>query len=348
LKDRIPTPAKAGRVLITPENGGAPFYAVLSMANEPLEEGTALVKRNLLQDATAALYGKDANAVPDDILAEIGQYNKHWWSVLHGQAEAGFEEKRTPVSKDVTIKGYTDYNWTLQYSREISIDQVTGEVSLVDPAELKGSLSLAGGEALAAMGPVYIKGLYDENPSIYYIPEGAVCRESEFQAIHPKAATIVFYYDGDYYYMDFNANSNYPASVITSKVFNIPAGATTYVQSLDRSAYPDYDTADGLTYRYLGVPFMNASSAVSVETQEYAGTGSADSLVSLTFERMPQLVVVTSKETGETALLFPLFGYGIELTGGSAIFALEVEGKTIRMPNALNTVGKKYRAMAIG
>ncbi|GHU90261.1 hypothetical protein FACS1894202_09750 [Clostridia bacterium] len=50
MKDRIPT--RPGRVLVTPE-GGAPYYAVITMADEPSEDGTPLCKTTLLTDDTA-------------------------------------------------------------------------------------------------------------------------------------------------------------------------------------------------------------------------------------------------------------------------------------------------------
>lgn len=71
MYDRQPTPGKEGRVLITPLNGSAPYYATVAMADEPLEEGTALNKTNLLKDATAALFGLGADAVPDDVYKQI-------------------------------------------------------------------------------------------------------------------------------------------------------------------------------------------------------------------------------------------------------------------------------------
>ena len=69
MQDRLPN--KPGRILITPEDGSAPFYATITRADEPLQEGDALNKANLLKDQTAARYGKGNNAVPDDILAQI-------------------------------------------------------------------------------------------------------------------------------------------------------------------------------------------------------------------------------------------------------------------------------------
>lgn len=71
MKDRIPTPGQEGRVLITPENGDAPFYAKVAMADNPSENGTPLHKATLLKDATAAMFGLPNTAVPDDALQAI-------------------------------------------------------------------------------------------------------------------------------------------------------------------------------------------------------------------------------------------------------------------------------------
>ena len=60
--------ANPGRVLITPEDGSAAFYATLTRADNPTEAGDPLSKETLLTDATAALYGLDATAVPDEVL----------------------------------------------------------------------------------------------------------------------------------------------------------------------------------------------------------------------------------------------------------------------------------------
>ena len=71
MHDRVPTPGQEGRVLITPENGDAAYYAKLVMADNPTQAGTPLNKETLLQDSTAALYGMDSDAVPDDIFSWI-------------------------------------------------------------------------------------------------------------------------------------------------------------------------------------------------------------------------------------------------------------------------------------
>lgn len=64
--DRLPGPGKEGRVKITPEGGGAPFYAIMEMADEPTQVGTPLNKATLLSDATAAAAG-DSDTVSEAI-----------------------------------------------------------------------------------------------------------------------------------------------------------------------------------------------------------------------------------------------------------------------------------------
>ena len=67
--DRVPK--NPGRVLVTPENGDPAFYATLARADNPTQEGTPINKGTLLADATAALFGLNASAVPDDVFAAI-------------------------------------------------------------------------------------------------------------------------------------------------------------------------------------------------------------------------------------------------------------------------------------
>ena len=73
MNDRIPAEGKAGRMLITPENGSAPFYATVTMADEPLEEGTPLNKANLLTDeAEISLFGSAENRTVNDAFMGLG------------------------------------------------------------------------------------------------------------------------------------------------------------------------------------------------------------------------------------------------------------------------------------
>ena len=65
MKDRIP--ANPGRVLITPEDGSAAYYATMTRADNPTQVGDPLNKNTFLKDTTAAMFGLNQDAVPDDM-----------------------------------------------------------------------------------------------------------------------------------------------------------------------------------------------------------------------------------------------------------------------------------------
>ena len=93
MEDRIPTPGQEGRVRIIPEDGSAPYYAVIEMADTPTQEGTALNKQNLLQDETCGVLSIPSTSVPNDAFLKlalgIGKY---------GYAINVFLPNGTPVS----------------------------------------------------------------------------------------------------------------------------------------------------------------------------------------------------------------------------------------------------------
>ena len=68
MKDRVPL--HPGRVQLTPVPGQENTYDMIR-ADEPTQEGTPLSKATFLKDATAALFGLGADAVPDDVFAEV-------------------------------------------------------------------------------------------------------------------------------------------------------------------------------------------------------------------------------------------------------------------------------------
>ena len=72
MEDRIPTAGQEGRVLITPENGSAPFYATVTMADNPTNPGTPLNKETLLQDSTEIeIFGNASNRTVDEAFSGI-------------------------------------------------------------------------------------------------------------------------------------------------------------------------------------------------------------------------------------------------------------------------------------
>lgn len=247
---------------------------------------TFLNKGNLQRDTTAALFGKDSNAVPDDLFAWIGQYNEHWWSVLHGQASITYEEEKDAyvIEDGVTYIKQGAIAGTLLVSNSVSVDSSSGAVSLVNPETI--ALPQAGdvttfNEIKQKILGKYVSGMKFDEGSIYFLP---------------ATTSITVGKVGSYYAMYMTWTTIYK---ISAQVVNIPAGETTYVHSADRNAYPDSGTVDGLTYRYLGVPFQNAVTAPKIATGSYKGTGKygASNPNSLTFDFTPKIVIIWDEET---------------------------------------------------
>lgn len=281
MQDRVPV--NPGRVLIAPENGAAPYYATMTRADNPTQEGTALNKATLLKDATAALFGLDTSAVPNDVLAFLGRYNCHWWSVLHGQARVEYKEKRTLSAQSIECSNMKG-NGTVTYADSITIDQSSGAISLVSPETTTFAAKNTAAQnetVLLSLRGKYLTDIRLDSASsvstgvIVYVPVNA-----EYMAT-----------DAYIGYSGFKASTCY---VVSAEVVNIPAGETTYVHSTDRNAYPDSGTVDGLTYQYLGIPFQNAVTAPKIESGLYTGTGTfgADNPNSLTFGFVPDLVLI--------------------------------------------------------
>ena len=78
MQDRQPTPGQEGRVLITPEDGTSPFYAKISMADNPTQEGTPYDKQSVLQDVTCDAIGIPHTSTPNEAFLSlalgVGQY----------------------------------------------------------------------------------------------------------------------------------------------------------------------------------------------------------------------------------------------------------------------------------
>lgn len=149
MKDRQPTPGQEGRVLITPESG-APFYARVAMADNPLEQGTPINKATLWTDATASLFGLDGDSLPDDGMAFIGRYNLYWWHVIMDGVESYTQSPNRHAYPD---NGAFDDEWvpitryfgesmlangsprTIRYANSVRCDSA-GNVLLVSPVSL--------------------------------------------------------------------------------------------------------------------------------------------------------------------------------------------------------------------
>ena len=90
MQDRVPV--NPGRVLIAPEDGSPAYYATMTRADNPTQEGTPLNKASLLKDVTAVKFDLDGNAVPDDVFGVLsrlhgGLCNEHVWAKMEDREE---------------------------------------------------------------------------------------------------------------------------------------------------------------------------------------------------------------------------------------------------------------------
>lgn len=322
-----------------------------------LQLGNNLGKASLLKDQTAALFGLDDLAVPDDVLAFLGKYNTHWWSVLHGEAYTEYQEKRTANDTLFQMNGYTRH--TLQYSTSVSVDPSTGEVSMVDPQDyvLNGatgdrdsfSAQLA---SLVAMAPIYLSGMFDDNEAIYYLPVGSTYGYGTSGA----NSTIRYSWVDEVLVARLNDDATIPSFKVSSQLVYIEAGETTYVNSTDRDAYPDGETVDSLTYTYLGIPLQNAVTAPKVFTGGYVGAGvhGADNANVLPLPaRCVLLFVIDAADGDDVGWLSPLAGIGTHgnivtstATEVSWYFDSSTTTETLSNGRQFNTAGHVYHYLA--
>ena len=249
---------------------------------------------NFLTSPTAALFGLSASATPEDVLNWIGQYNTHWWSVLHGRASIAYDEKRTNITKNIYFWATNTYGWpaasnTITYSSAVTVDQASGAISLKNPTTVTPTNSISGMQSMCRT--LLGKYLLLADGKIYYVPSNATYGNS-------SSYTLSYSYDSeDGGLMELCAESSQVAvkpQIVTSQIRNIPAGATTYVHSTNRNAYPEGEDASGNVYEYLGVPFTKATTAPRIAVGTYVGTGQngASEPTTLTLDFTPKMVII--------------------------------------------------------
>lgn len=296
MKDRIPV--NPGRVLITPEDGSAAFYATMTRADNPTEEGTKLNKANLLKDATAAMFGFGDAAVPDEVLAFLGKYAQHWWrrrTVTFSEKLGDGELFYLSYSPDSSGKSTMH---TIYYSDSITIDD-SGNVSLAEPILSVEANYDSYSTALAAVRGKYVKNNANPKKS----PETIYKIDSAATTSYENSSAYYRYIPSGY-------------SLIVSSQVN-QAGDWENYQSNDRNAYPDSGFSDFYENYYLGVPLDNAISANPIEIGNYTGTGSSSSSVSLNFVRAPKYGVLIFGAQNRANIAFTILTVGYTTAGVS-------------------------------
>lgn len=272
MTDRVPL--YPGRVKLVPVSGQSNTYD-MSRADQPTQEGTPLNKATFLKDSTATAFGLSTDAVPDDVFSYLGKYAQYWWKRRKITYSFGLQNSGIIYLST----SYANPN-TIQYSD--SVDVSSGTPALVNASDLIINSS-SKPQCEATLPGKYITktsvgdaGYPDDY--VYYLPE-----DCTFE---------VYIYS---YIRVYNAKKVY-----VEKVF----GDLEYVQSPDRSSYPDSGEQDGYEYQYLGVPFENAAGPfVQIETGSYVGTGTygGNNKNSLTFGIEPLVVMVCQSDSSSYA-----------------------------------------------
>lgn len=235
-------------------------------------------KSQILTQATAALFGLGTDSVPNDVLSWIGKYAQYWWKrrVIDTIQKAQFDQTVDSASNNTTyyIVKNNGGDATVNISDNVIVDS-SGNIKLENPVAKKFSITSSDRDVLKGKYVETVNTIDAEYKSkIYYVPQNTEYMDTQFY--------------GDYYVL-------YSSTIVTLKVVSVSApGEWKYVQSSNRSAYPDSGEQDGYEYQYLGVPFENAVGASKIETGSYVGTGTYGSSNpnSLTFGFEPKVVFI--------------------------------------------------------
>ena len=297
MQNREPT--YPGRVTLTPVAGLANTYD-MDRADQPLQQGTPLTKATFLKDATAALFGLGTDAVPDDVLAELGKYKQYWW---RRRVNLGYQEVKTNLTSDQTVTSSSYPN--LQYAKSITIDLDTEEYTLVNPKTVvcAGSRNQdvinASLQEIVNNAPCYVKSSRDldgaQDYQLFYLPAGSTAGSSSGVTTGYTIYLNRYSSTNLYTCIPVAASGVVQAQGVSFAKYDPSQNAWEYLRSNSRSAYPDGGISGGYEYEYLGVPLDNTVTAPKIETGRYVGTGTygQSNPNTLTFDFIPEVVIIT-------------------------------------------------------
>lgn len=298
----------------------------------------AYTKGEIMLNATKAMFGLGESAVPDDAFSYIGKYAQHWWKRKALVTATRYKEKKTEVTGlgSVLVKFY----FSGQVAEDISVDPITGAISLVNPFS---SVALNDYKGHYFSGKVVVSSDSGSNTyttDVFYIEEYADNRNS--------------YNDGIEFY---GSDTHF----VTAEAYQIDVGGTDFVQSPNAEAYPRSGSDGSFEYTYLGQPWENAVTAPKIATGTYVGTGVYESSNpnSLTFDFEPKLLVLNEASNNNSGVLPVCAINGIKATtvqSGSSkhVMRFTWSGKTVKWyatgadTYQFNDDGVTYAYLAIG
>lgn len=282
------------------------------------------------------------NASINDVLEWIGRYNLYWW-ISKNPEKYGYIEKQTDMlgqsGQAYYIWYYNNSPYTIQYSKEVEINQNTGKIQLKNPIEFTATKydSFYGEESnqvlqeFANLLPCYVTNLYkssyttqrgDLSTDIIYLPSNSTWAFGGEHGSYQKTFTGSNNgYASKYtFYIYDVSTTTIPAKRISSEFKKISeAGEISYVYSENQNTYPQERFEGDVYYSYLGQPFQKFPGITSIVYGTYTGTGSygADSSNSLVFVGIPKLVLIQQDNVfysdGSGSLLWTGWETGINI-----------------------------------
>lgn len=148
MQDRTPTPGQEGRALITPEDGSPAYYAKITMADNPTQEGTSYDKYSVLQDVTCDAIGIPHTSTPNEAFLALALGVGRYGYIINVVLPDGSPVDGATITGGVTPSGenpITDENGTaiiVSNSESISVSVTSPFSDIKDATGI--SISSAG------------------------------------------------------------------------------------------------------------------------------------------------------------------------------------------------------------
>ncbi len=271
--------------VVLPDGTKVAENAELVLKNPVTQEGTPYNKESVLQDETAALYGLE-DATVDQVLQFLGKYNLYWWrrrtktiSIGEPQNIPATSEESLVESVAISRGNSTSDATTFSYSSSIEISEDGSGIILSAPV----SDTLSYNTYLTSEVTTKLSGKYYKSyaGNIWYVPENPNIRR-----------------------YTISSSPEYCVWVTPTSLVSLSIGEWEYIQSADRSAYPDSGFSGGYEYQFLNSPFQNfILPGAQIATGSYVGTGTYGSSnpKSLTFDFEPKFVLIFGSGSGSSA-----------------------------------------------
>lgn len=335
MQDRIPV--NPGRVLITPENGSAAYYATMARADNPTQEGTPLNKASLLKDATANKFGLGVDAVPDDAFSLLSRFhsglgNEYLWAKYAVQTVDAYDTQKFQGVQVNTNANDFYYSASFHIANSLFVLDNPTKISWAYPddlSDLAGKYCIKGGKATSG-------------DTLYLMVQ-----------LPTKYSTSI----------------NCDNATVYSNIHNEDVETLVgYVNNPDPSAYP---IDDGYTYKawgQLGKAFDGIKYASG--TYEATGTYGTNNPCSLTFDFVPKILAIavqysSNNQSNSQVFVLPKPSGNTENKGGSCSISTweytkkvytyaSADGKTVywyspdSATHQMNQSGFTYAYFAIG